>query len=384
MDVLIPIGVWIAFVAFACWLPPWRSGIHGFLAFVLTILLVEIPLVAAAVFIATTALSMQGADLTSTVLLLLVASSFAVIVATVLLQWRTTTAGPALAAALDGELGQGWQAAVPASTPHRLRDTTPWWRGILLPFERRKRQVRRTRNVVYGPDPRVHTLDLYRGPYGVRPQPVLIHFHGGGFTRGRKSREGVLLLNQLAQHGWLCISANYRLRSDSVFPDALVDAKRAIAWVRDQATALGADPQQVFVVGSSAGGHLALSAALTPNWSRLQPGFADKDTRVAGAVILYGYLGPLSADPMSSPINLARSDAPPLLFVHGSKDTMVPADGPRAVASALRHESAAPVVFAELPHTQHGFDFTASVRSRSVTNAVEYFLEWTRRTHRRD
>lgn len=78
------------------------------------------------------------------------------------------------------------------------------------------------------------------------------------------------MLNSLAAHGWLCRSADYRLRGGGQHPHPLVDTKRLIAWVRASAAELGADPSQVFLAGCSAGGHLAVSAALTPNAAELQ------------------------------------------------------------------------------------------------------------------
>ena len=86
----------------------------------------------------------------------------------------------------------------------------------------------------------------------------------------------------------MCVSANYRLFPAAKFPDPLIDVKRVIAWVREHGRAYGADPTAVFLAGSSAGGHLASMAALTPNQPGFQPGFADTDTSVAGAVSLYG------------------------------------------------------------------------------------------------
>ena len=207
------------------------------------------------------------------------------------------------------------------------------------------------------------------------PRPVLIHLHGGGFVQGGKSREGVTMLNRLADHGWLCVSANYGLRSQGTFPQSLVDAKRVIAWVRAHAGDLRADPDQIFLAGGSAGGHLAISAALTAGDARFQPGFEQADTSVAGAVALYGYLGPLSSDPASAPAGLARPDAPPILIVHGARDTAVPPVGPRVVAASLRAVSSSPVVYAEMPATQHAFDLFASVRARVVATAVEAFLD---------
>ena len=205
---------------------------------------------------------------------------------------------------------------------------------------------------------------------------MLIHLHGGGFVQGGKSREGVTLLNQLADHGWLCVSANYGLRSQGAFPQSLVDTKRVIAWVRAHASELGADPDQIFLAGGSAGGHLAISAALTARDPRFQPGFEQADTSVAGAVAVYGYLGPRGSDPASSPAGLARPDAPPIMIVHGARDTAIPPVGPRSVAAGLQAASKSPVVYAELPDTQHNFDLFASVRARVAANAIEAFLGW--------
>lgn len=151
-----------------------------------------------------------------------------------------------------------------------------------------------------------------------------------------------------------------------------------IAWVRDKAGELGADPTQVFLVGCSAGGHLAVSAALTPNQVRFQPGFESADTSVAGAVSLYGYLGPRTHDPASAPVDLVHLDAPPMLLIQGANDTALPRGGPAEWAAQLQSGSAGPVAYAELPATQHAFDLFASVRARVAADAIEAFLVWVR------
>ena len=247
--------------------------------------------------------------------------------------------------------------------------------AILLPFQRRERGVTRRRNVAYGPD-RAHRVDIYRPSATAGPSPVLIHLHGGGFVSGGKSRETQPLLNQLAAQGWLCLSGNYRLRGAAQHPNPLIDVKRLIAWTRENADELGADPSSVFLAGCSAGGHLAVSAALTPNQAELQPDFDTADTSVAGVVAFYGYLGPRSADPTSSPATLARPDAPPMLVIHGTHDTAIPVDDARAVAARLGQVSRSPVVFIELPHAQHSFDRFASIRARVAADAATAFLTW--------
>lgn len=384
LGLLVTASIWALFVAMTLWFP-FRRGPLGFGIFVVTMAFNEIPAVLLGVFLVSVAASFTdaAADGLAAVVTALGVSCL-VTFGLVWLQLRARNVRPALEAALNTGLGTNWRASVRSEVGLDAGLTTPWGRGILQPFQRHVASVERVRNVPYGSGGRAHLLDIYRrkdratGKDRVTKRPVLIHLHGGGFVRGGKSREGVTLLNQLADHGWLCVSANYGLRSQGTFPQPLVDTKRIIAWLRDHADELGGDPDQIFLVGGSAGGHLAVSAALTAQDSRFQPGFEGVDTTVAGAVALYGYLGPRSPDPASSPLNLTRPDAPPVMIVCGARDTTIPPAGPRSVATSLAVMSNSPVVYAELPDTQHSFDLFASVRARVVASAVEAFLDWAR------
>jgi acetyl esterase/lipase len=133
------------------------------------------------------------------------------------------------------------------------------------------------------------------------------------------------------------------------------------------------------VCGSSAGGHLAALAALTPGEPVYQPGFEHVDTSVTAAVCLYGYYGRYygrgeDESPPSSPLALDAAHAPPFFLAHGDRDTYTPVEGARAVAAHLRRSSARPVVYAELPGGQHGFDRFRSLRFDAVVDGVEAFL----------
>lgn len=379
MGVLVTALVWAVFVGIALWLPI-RGGPVGFGVFVLTMAVNEVPLVLLVVFALSVTVGLADPSVREGPAAAGIAVSCVVALALIWLQVRARTTRPALEAALADELGPDWRKSIvpPPARPTGTR--SPWLAGIFLPFQRRTRGVERIRNLPYAPGGRTHLLDLYRRRGDESARPILIHLHGGGFVQGNKSRESVVLLNQLASNGWVCLSANYRLRAQSRFPNPVIDTKRVITWARAHAAEYGADPTQIFLVGGSAGGHLALSAALTANDPRYQPGFEDTETSVHGAVALYGYLGTLSSDAGSSPASLARRDAPPILIIHGARDTAVLPEGPRSVAATLRAESQSPVVYAELPDTQHDFDFFASVRARVTAQAVEDFLAWTRTT----
>ena len=384
MGLLVTALIWAMFVATTLWFP-FRRGPLGFGIFVVTMACNEIPLILLVVFVASVGAILGDAPAEGgAAVAAALGVSCLVTLGLVWLQVRARSVRPAFEAALNAGLGADWRASVRPEFGPAAELTAPWVRGILLPFQRHAASVQRVRNVPYAPGGRAHLLDIYRRKDRTSGQdraagcPVLVHLHGGGFVRGGKSREGVMLLNQLADHGWLCVSANYGLRSQGAFPESLVDTKRVIAWVRAHAGELGADPDQIFLAGGSAGGHLAISAALTARDPRYQPGFEQADTSVAGAVALYGYLGPRSSDPASSPAGLARPDAPPIMIVHGARDTAIPPAGPRSVAATLHATSKSPVVYAELPDTQHSFDLFASVRARVTANAIEAFLSWAR------
>jgi acetyl esterase/lipase len=177
----------------------------------------------------------------------------------------------------------------------------------------------------------------------------------------------------------VCISANYRLSPAATFPDQLIDVKRVIAWAREHGPEYGADPAVVFVAGSSAGGHLASLAALTPNDPVFQPGFESADTSVAAAISLYGYYGSLGSDrEPSSPLVYVRTDAPPFFVAHGDKDTLVLVEDARHFVERLQGASSNPVVYAELPGAQHTFDLFHSLRFEAVIDAIEAFAAWVR------
>jgi acetyl esterase/lipase len=178
----------------------------------------------------------------------------------------------------------------------------------------------------------------------------------------------------------VCISANYRLSPAARFPDHHVDAKKVIAWVREHGHEYGADPTMVFVAGSSAGGHLAALAALTPNDTAFQPGFEGADTSVTAAICLYGYYGRLDTnEPVpSSPQAYVRTDAPPFFVAHGEKDTVVLVEDARRFVARLRSTSSNPVVYAELPGAQHTFDLFHSLRFERVVDGIEAFAAWVR------
>jgi acetyl esterase/lipase len=290
---------------------------------------------------------------------------------------RALLTGPALDRALTAGLGAGWRGSGgDAGTRRGIMSG----RVLFAPFLMRRPGVTRVANLRYGDAGRMNLLDVYHGRAGTAGKPVLIHLHGGALVAGRKNRESLPLVYRLASRGWVCISANYRLRPAGTFPDHLIDVKKVIAWAREHARDYGADPSVVLVAGSSSGGQLAALAALTGNDPRYQPGFEHADTAVNAAICLHGYYGqPGSQDTEPfSPLAYPGTGAPPLFIAHGDRDSLIRVETARLFAERMRGGAAGPVVYAELPGAQHGFDRFHSIRFERVAAAVEDFAAWVR------
>ena len=289
-----------------------------------------------------------------------------------------------------------------------LDDVRTPLRTLVRPFRMTDPGVEVLRDIHYARGGSRARLDVYR-PKGVdlRDAPVLVQIHGGAWTLGSKEHQGLLLMNRMAAHGWVCVAVNYRLAPKHPLPTGITDVKRAIAWIRENIAEYGGDPSYLVVTGGSAGGHLAALAALSPHEKRYQPGFEDADTSVAGAVPFYGiydmagddgdaytrglrdyFLGPrvFLNDPaenlddyrLASPITHVSPDAPDFFVIHGTNDSLVSVRQARAFVARLREESKATVTYAELPGTQHAFEVFGSVRSHATIKAVQRWLEWHR------
>ena len=110
--------------------------------------------------------------------------------------------------------------------------------------------------------------------------PVLMYFHGGGFTIGSVQTHDVLCRRLSHLANCAVVSVDYRLAPEHKFPTAFEDAWDALKWLVDGGERLGVDSRRVAVGGDSAGGTLAAACAI-----------AARDAGVAVALQLLFYPG---------------------------------------------------------------------------------------------
>lgn len=91
--------------------------------------------------------------------------------------------------------------------------------------------------------------------------PVLLYFHGGGFTIGSIASHDTLCRVLTREGGCAVLSVGYRLAPEHRFPTAVDDAWAATQWLAREGAALGLDPTRLALGGDSAGGTLATVCA---------------------------------------------------------------------------------------------------------------------------
>jgi acetyl esterase/lipase len=121
-----------------------------------------------------------------------------------------------------------------------------------------------------------------------RLAPVLVYIHGGGFTIGDRFESGTNL-RWFADHGWLVLSIDYTLSSADrhLWDTSTSQVGCAMAWTAANAARLGGDSARLSLVGSSAGGNLAINAGYLANAGRLESSCGGSVPRVAAVIALY-------------------------------------------------------------------------------------------------
>lgn len=212
---------------------------------------------------------------------------------------------------------------------------------------------KKTLDIPYGPDAR-QRLDIYEPAKGRGAMPVIIFFYGGTWSSGDKD-EYRYVASALTARGIVTVIPDYRLYPRIKFPVFIEDGAAAVAWVQQHIAGYRGDPRNIFLMGHSAGAHIA--AMLTLNESYLQAGRAEAVRGMIGLAGPYDFLplkrddlkeifGPPERYPESQPVRFVDGGEPPLLLLHGLRDNLVyPRNTERLAARVQSHGGCVKTVF---------------------------------------
>ncbi len=207
-----------------------------------------------------------------------------------------------------------------------------------------------TLDLAYGELPR-QRLDLYQPVSRTDAAPLVVFFYGGGWRNGSKN-DYEFVASALTDAGIAVAIPDYRLFPEVSFPAFVEDGAAALGWLVKNASEFDFDEKQVFVMGHSAGAHIAACIAFDPAYldaNALEPatirGFIGLSGPYDFLPIESGYLldvFPTETREQSQPVNLVTAVAPPTLLIHGTEDSTVRIANSRALAEELR-EAGVPV-----------------------------------------
>jgi len=319
--------------------------------------------------------------------------------------------------------GPDWQSKIPDDLRPRLQ---PYhWR----PVYRRRPQGASHLDVVYGENSdsgRSLVADLLQPPAEVPHTGVaMIFVHGGGWWYGRKDISKFPYFQRLVFQGHVVMDINYTLAPHSSVPGMVKDVKQAILWLKQQAGMCGVNPERVVLTGQSAGAHLCLLAAYTPNHPAFQPAGMEGDTSVSGMIsycgppdmaalyydiqarliryvpnrsvnrihrlmeILGGHGDSLANGIASvvggtpdeipdvyrliSPVTYVSRDCPPTLLLQSTHDLLVDYQDVERLYHKLR-EVEAPVIYVPFPNCAHAFE-SVLPRVSPPAQTAAYYME---------
>ena len=173
-------------------------------------------------------------------------------------------------------------------------------------------------------------------PAGAAPAagfPLVVFFHGGGWHSG-DPYDYRWVARALAEKGYATALVGYRLNRSGRFPAMLQDSAAGTRWALGHAAEHAIDPTRVVLMGHSAGAYNASMLTLDRQWlgrEGLPEGMVKGAVVLAGPSDFYPFEKKSSINAMShwprpqdtQPVNFVRADAPPMLLVHGTKDTVV-------------------------------------------------------------
>ena len=199
----------------------------------------------------------------------------------------------------------------------------------------------KTANIAYLPGNNARQqLDVYQptsGGAAAKARPVVVFFYGGAWQEGSRS-DYLFVAEALTQRGYVVVIPDYRVYPEVMYPEFLKDGAAAVAWTTANIERFGGDRKDIFLMGHSAGAHIAAMLALDPIYLAEQKVPMTSIKGLIGLAGAYDFL-PLTEPnvialfstqknlTMTQPISYVKPGAaasfPPVLLLQGDADKRV-------------------------------------------------------------
>ena len=223
---------------------------------------------------------------------------------------------------------------------------------------------------------------------------------GGGYFNVCSDREGEPIALEFFARGYNAFVLNYRVGKGDRFPSQLLDASAAMIYIREHSKDFKINPERVFAVGFSAGGHLCGCLASMVDYPEVKDAFGESYPKAKPTGVILSYPVTVMTGPthINSFVNLlgkkpeeftdadiskyslervVKSDTSPMFIWHTLEDKTVPVDGSLALASALVKVSV-PFELAVYPYGPHGLALSNEITSGNNPSYIQPIAEgWT-------
>lgn len=187
-------------------------------------------------------------------------------------------------------------------------------------------------------------LDFYNTVDSLELSPLILNIHGGGWNHGSKEQQ--TSFGSFFKNGFAVANIEYRLVHQGEAPSAIEDVRCALLYLVHNAKDLHIDTNKIVLIGSSAGGHLALIAGLQEINSNFDTNCRkETEFKIVAIIDKYGVTDLSSNEVLKSksvqnwlgankensefvksvsPINYVTKNSPATFIVHGNADKIVP------------------------------------------------------------
>lgn len=239
-------------------------------------------------------------------------------------------------------------------------------------------------------------------PGGADLKPLLVYMHGGGWTFFSLDTHDRVMREYAAAARCVVAGVGYSLSPESKFPRALNEVVACVRWFATNGARFGADPRRISLGGDSAGGNLAVAAALSlrdagethslasllVNYGAFDDRYAPEAARFDGPRYMLAraemdgfwtnYLGPDDREnPLARPIIAELTGLPPVFFSVAACDVLAEqnlrmADRLRSAGVRVRTET-----YSGAPHSFIEAAAIAPLAQRAIRDGAEWLrLHW--------